>query len=123
MFAGRATGLVALLSVGLSATSAVELARAGESLLERDVLPILTKNCLGCHGGLKQEGGLDLRTLERPVRRELHEAGGVGGAVGRGDYDVAAGPQVERAVGDGLQAVFTIRATAEGDDKIIPAHG
>ncbi|MBM83202.1 MAG: hypothetical protein CMJ78_21790 [Planctomycetaceae bacterium] len=33
------------------------------SLLERDVLPILTKNCLGCHGGLVKEGKLDLRTV------------------------------------------------------------
>ena len=39
------------------------LATAEESLLERDVLPILTKNCMGCHGGLHQKGGLDLRTL------------------------------------------------------------
>jgi mono/diheme cytochrome c family protein len=38
-------------------------ARADESLLERDVLPILTKQCLGCHGGLRQKGGLDLRTI------------------------------------------------------------
>jgi mono/diheme cytochrome c family protein len=38
-------------------------ARADESLLERDVLPILTKQCLGCHGGLRQKGGLDLRTV------------------------------------------------------------
>jgi len=36
---------------------------AQQSLLERDVLPILTKNCLGCHGGLVKEGGLDLRTI------------------------------------------------------------
>ncbi len=39
------------------------LGRAQESLLERDVLPILTKQCLGCHGGLRQKGGLDLRTV------------------------------------------------------------
>lgn len=32
-------------------------------LFETDVLPILTKNCMGCHGGLKQKGELDLRTL------------------------------------------------------------
>jgi hypothetical protein len=36
---------------------------AEESLLERDVLPLLTKQCLGCHGGLRQNGGLDLRTV------------------------------------------------------------
>ncbi|MEO1999436.1 MAG: DUF1549 domain-containing protein, partial [Planctomycetaceae bacterium] len=28
-----------------------------------DVLPILTKNCMGCHGGLRKQGGLDLRTV------------------------------------------------------------
>ena len=27
------------------------------------MLPILTKQCLGCHGGLQQKGGLDLRTI------------------------------------------------------------
>ena len=32
-------------------------------LLEHDVLPILQKNCMGCHGGLIQKGELDLRTL------------------------------------------------------------
>ena len=37
--------------------------RADEALLERDVLPILTKQCLGCHGGLRQQGKLDLRTI------------------------------------------------------------
>ena len=34
-----------------------------DPLLERDVLPILTKNCMGCHGGIHAEGELDLRTL------------------------------------------------------------
>lgn len=34
-----------------------------EPLLEHDVLPVLTKHCLGCHGGLRQFGKLDLRTL------------------------------------------------------------
>jgi mono/diheme cytochrome c family protein len=38
-------------------------ARADEPLLERDILPILTKQCLGCHGGLRQKGNLDLRTI------------------------------------------------------------
>ena len=37
---------------------------ADEPLLEHDVLPILTRNCMGCHGGLRQHGGLDLRTLQ-----------------------------------------------------------
>ena len=39
-------------------------AAADESLLERDVLPLLTKQCLGCHGGLRQKGSPDLRTIE-----------------------------------------------------------
>lgn len=47
--------------VALLATAAV--ADAQEALLERDVLPTLTKNCLGCHGGLRQKGGLDMRTI------------------------------------------------------------
>jgi hypothetical protein len=37
--------------------------KAADPLLERDVLPILAKQCMGCHGGLKKEGGLDLRTV------------------------------------------------------------
>ncbi|MDP6446576.1 MAG: c-type cytochrome domain-containing protein, partial [Pirellulaceae bacterium] len=45
-----------------ASTTAISSA-ADASLLERDVLPVLTKNCLGCHGGLVKEGGLDLRTL------------------------------------------------------------
>ena len=36
---------------------------ADEPLLERDVLPILAKNCMGCHGGLRKKGGLDVRTV------------------------------------------------------------
>ena len=42
---------------------ALPLMAAADPLLEQDVLPILTKNCMGCHGGLKQKGKLDLRTL------------------------------------------------------------
>lgn len=30
---------------------------------EKDVLPILSAHCFDCHGGLKQRGGLDLRTI------------------------------------------------------------
>ncbi|MFO0864459.1 MAG: DUF1553 domain-containing protein [Gemmataceae bacterium] len=40
------------------------LIQADETHFERDVLPNLTKQCLGCHGGLRQKGGLDLRTPE-----------------------------------------------------------
>jgi hypothetical protein len=31
---------------------------------ERDVLPVLAAHCLTCHGGIRQRGGLDLRTPE-----------------------------------------------------------
>jgi len=48
---------LALVAIGASG------ARGEEALLERDVLPILTKQCLGCHGGLRQQGKLDLRTV------------------------------------------------------------
>lgn len=41
----------------------VALARAETPAFETDVLPILTRNCMGCHGGLKQKGELDLRTI------------------------------------------------------------
>ena len=47
----------------VAALAFVQPTRADEALLERDVLPILTKQCLGCHGGLRQKGGLDLRTI------------------------------------------------------------
>jgi len=47
---------------------------ADDPLLETDVLPILTKNCMGCHGGLRQQGGLDLRTIPAML------AGGESGA-------------------------------------------
>ena len=47
---------------------AAENCAAEESLLERDVLPLLARHCLGCHGGLVKEGGLDLRTLPAMLR-------------------------------------------------------
>ena len=50
----------ASLSGGLIALSQ---ASADIPLLESDVLPLLQKNCMECHGGLKQKGRLDLRTL------------------------------------------------------------
>ena len=30
---------------------------------ERDILPLFQKHCLICHGGFKQKGGLDMRTM------------------------------------------------------------
>ena len=63
MVASRLAGIVTL-TLSVVVSQAVLLAAGpDEPLLERDVLPILTKNCMGCHGGLVKEGGLDLRTL------------------------------------------------------------
>ncbi len=63
MFARRSTDIAGLLAAGLLTVVTPLVAAADEPLLERDVLPILTKNCMGCHGGLRREAGLDLRTL------------------------------------------------------------
>ncbi|MEK6239550.1 MAG: PSD1 and planctomycete cytochrome C domain-containing protein, partial [Planctomycetales bacterium] len=56
--------------------------RASDPLLETDVLPILTKRCMGCHGGLKQEGELDLRTVPAMLK-----GGESGAAVKPGDLE------------------------------------
>ncbi len=47
-------------TLGLLFTS---VGRCDEPLFETDVLPLLTKRCLGCHGGLRKKGKLDLRTI------------------------------------------------------------
>lgn len=52
--------LLPTLVLVLASTGSV--ARAESPTFEKNVLPILTGNCLSCHGGLKQKGGLDLRT-------------------------------------------------------------
>ena len=46
------------------------LAKSPASLptLEHDILPLLKKNCMGCHGGLHQKAGLDLRTLDTMLK-------------------------------------------------------
>ncbi len=69
------------------------LGQAQESLLERDVLPILTKQCLGCHGGLRQKGGLDLRTIPLMLK-----GGKSGPALKSGD--VGASEMVKRIAAD-----------------------
>lgn len=55
-----------------------------ESLFERDVLPLLTKKCLGCHGGLRQKGKLDLRTIPLMLKGgrsgPVIKSGNVGGS-------------------------------------------
>lgn len=57
-----------LLLLFLSSLRASVPAPADEPLFERDVLPILTRNCLGCHGGLRQRGGLEMRTVGAGLR-------------------------------------------------------
>jgi len=63
----------------LSCVLSLPLATAGAASpapeFERDVLPILTNQCLNCHGGLRQKGGLDLRTVAAMTK------GGKSGAV------------------------------------------
>jgi len=63
MFSSRSTKLAAVTAIVVIAGSAGPALRAEVPLLESDVLPILTKNCMGCHGGLRKESGLDLRTV------------------------------------------------------------
>ena len=53
-------------------------------MFERDVLPVLTKNCLGCHGGLRQKGGLDMRTIPAMLK-----GGESGAAVHAGKPDMS----------------------------------
>src|SRR5262245_41147631 len=57
--------LVALLSSALGVILATRPAFAQAITFERDVLPILTANCLSCHGGtsIYTQAGLDLRTI------------------------------------------------------------
>jgi len=56
--------------------------QADAPVFERDVLPILSSHCLSCHGGLHQEGKLDLRTLHA-----IKAGGGQGAAIVPGDVD------------------------------------
>lgn len=63
MYAARLTSIAAQVMTVVFSLLAPLAVLAEQPLLERDVLPILTKNCMGCHGGIRQQGGLDLRTL------------------------------------------------------------
>lgn len=51
---------------------ALALALSGSAManptLERDVLPILTKQCMGCHGGLVKKADLDFRTMQSMLK-------------------------------------------------------
>jgi hypothetical protein len=53
-------------------------------LFERDILPLFTKHCLVCHGGLKQKGGLDMRTIPA-----LLKGGESGAALKPGQIDAS----------------------------------
>ena len=63
MCSSRSTKLAAVVAIVVIMGSAGPVVRAEVPLLESDVLPILTKNCMGCHGRVRKEGGLDLRTV------------------------------------------------------------
>lgn len=51
-------------------------------MFERDILPILNAHCLSCHGGLHQQGNLDLRTL-----KSMQAGGEQGAAIVVGNAD------------------------------------
>jgi mono/diheme cytochrome c family protein len=63
MSRSRSMTFAALPALMLLAASLGSVTGAEAPLLESDILPILTKNCMGCHGGLRKRGGLDLRTV------------------------------------------------------------
>jgi mono/diheme cytochrome c family protein len=49
--------------LALAASVRAQDAKTPSPTFEHDILPVLTKQCLGCHGGLRQKGGLDMRTV------------------------------------------------------------
>ncbi len=55
---------ISVLAAGFS--SSPSLAAAPE--FERDIFPLLSTHCIHCHGGLKQEHGLDLRTIGKMTK-------------------------------------------------------
>ncbi|QDV25245.1 DUF1553 domain-containing protein [Aureliella helgolandensis] len=70
-----------LLACGLPAMAG-ELATAERDLFEQHVRPLLIANCIKCHDGHKQEGGLNLTTLEG-----LLQGGDSGPAIAPGNPD------------------------------------
>lgn len=68
MSVAPATALTGYVALALSLILSPVAVRGDDPLLERDVLPILTKNCMGCHGGLVSKADLDLRTLPAMLR-------------------------------------------------------
>jgi hypothetical protein len=63
----RCLAIFAVLSLSLSA-----LARGPDDLWSNRVEPLLDKQCLKCHAGVRQKGGLDLRSLETILRGGEH---------------------------------------------------
>ena len=54
---------IILLSSGLKVTAAEAID------FHRDIRPILTANCLSCHGGVKRKGGVSFLSLEEMLKR------------------------------------------------------
>lgn len=73
-----------LVLIGLTAL-APSAAAQDTVTFEQDILPVLTKQCLGCHGGLRQKGGLDMRTIPLMLK-----GGKNGPAVKSGDVNGSA---------------------------------
>ena len=67
-------GFLFLLSLTLAILLSDDPAAAQSVAFERDVLPILTANCLSCHGGtsIYTQAGLDLRTINSVMRGSLN---------------------------------------------------
>jgi len=101
MFAARSTSIRIQATTVLLSFALPFVVVAEPPLLERDVLPILTKNCMGCHGGLRKRSGLDLRTLPSML------AGG------------DSGPAIEAGHADNSELWKRIAADEmpEGDDR------
>ncbi len=73
--------IILLAAMGVALTNSASPG-AESATFERDVLPILTAHCMGCHGGLKQKGDLDLRSIPAMLK-----GGKSGPAVKAGDVD------------------------------------
>ncbi len=56
---------VGALSVILTLAGPLPTARAADAVYERQVRPMMAANCVRCHSGRKNKGGLDLSTREK----------------------------------------------------------
>src|SRR5581483_2831924 len=74
-----------LRTVALCLAATALCTATGKPDFDKDILPILRTNCLGCHGGMNPQAGLDLRTAESILK------GGKSGAAirpGAGDQSL-----------------------------------